>query len=100
MLRQALIEAEQEPGRTGPLKEQEIMNVGKTILKTLPGTGWFGTNVGASTLWEKMKEDIPSAVIDAYKRADPTATDEQIAEHYARRRFKEEYDKLYGTTRR
>jgi hypothetical protein len=100
MLRQALIEAEQEPERTGPLKEQEIMNVGKTILKTLPGTGWFGSNIGASTLWEKMKEDIPSAVIEAYKRADPTATNEQIAEHYARRRFKEEYDKLYGTTRR
>jgi hypothetical protein len=96
MLRQALIVAEQQKQRG--LTEKEQQEVGKTILRKMPGTGWFGTNFSGVAFWEQMKEAVTKAQIDAFKAKVPDATEEEITEYYARKKFKTEFNKIHGGT--
>ena len=69
--------------------------MGARLLQTQPGSGYFGTNIGAEPLY---RVSVPDAAASRIK-SDPfwvgrgiTPTDSDIQRIYAR----EQYQKLYG----
>jgi aspartate-semialdehyde dehydrogenase len=89
-----------EADKRGPSTDEEKLKIGRTLLKEVQGTGWFGSNVGAQRVFEKMGvnaiQDIPISWAKQYRESGTYKDDETMLNDYAKWYFIKQYDKLFG----
>jgi|SRR5215469_435637 len=90
-LQDAMVDWQKTHG-TSP-KIEDIRHIGKILLRDIPGTGWFGSNVGATQLFEL---DVPNEVSEEMKKLNPQMDDEEIKRQYILQRYKDDFQRLYG----
>lgn len=92
MLQESL-DALRDSGEKPPKTLEEWKKIGSTLRTQVPGTGWFGTNLGASKIFEAP---IPSEKKEELKTLYPNITDEQMQREYGKLRFMEAWQQTYG----
>lgn len=97
LVREALIAKGKERGFDKPLNEEEIRNLGKTLLEKMPGTGYWPGDWGQQTLYQTLK-DVPPEHVDAMRQKFPKETDDQLVQRYRQTIIRDEYNKRYGTS--
>jgi hypothetical protein len=97
LVREALIAEGKKKGFDKPLSNEEIINLGKTLLDKMPGTGYWPSKLdwGQQQLYQTLKE-IPDEYIDALRQRYPGRTDDELIRNYKQSKIRIEYDKRYG----
>lgn len=97
LVREALIDQGKQRGFDKPLSNEEIVNLGRTLLDKMPGTGWFGSDWSAKQLYQTVKE-VPDDVKAEIQKTFPGISDEMVLQKYQALKIRQEYNKRYGTS--
>lgn len=89
---QEALQVFQDEKKRGP-DTKEVRSIGAVLRQQIPGTGWFGSNISPSRMYEIP---VPSEIKDYFKKLNPNMTDEQVQREYINARFKDEWNKLYN----
>jgi hypothetical protein len=96
IVREGLIAKGKEKGFDKPLTNDEIVNLGKTLLEKMPGTGNWPYDWGQKQLYQTLK-DIPPEHINAMRERYPRETDDQLIIRYRQSTIRDEYNSRYST---
>jgi len=81
-----------------PLKDEEITELGKMLIQTIPGTGFWHTKAGTYPIFNP-----PESILGPLREQYPGEADDQLrgrlVQEYTRTRFNELYGAAGGTTR-
>lgn len=91
---QDALETYQQDNKKSPPAD-EVRKMGARLLQQVPGTGYFGSNIGASQMYSLPVPDDAAKVIKedpAWAEKGIVPTDEQVRRIYSR----SQYQKLYG----
>lgn len=97
IVREGLVEAQKRKGFDKPLTEEEIRNLGKTLLEKMPGTGYWPGDWGQSQVYQTMKV-VPDHVKAEIRKDFPDISEQAMLEKYQRLKTISEYNKRYSTS--
>src|SRR5258708_29257699 len=83
LVREGIIAEGKKKGFDKPLTQEEIINLGKTLLDKMPGTGYWPNQLdwGQQQLYQTL-DKIPPEHIDALRSRFPGKTDDELTRMY------------------